>query len=684
MKDLNQINKSLQLQLLYLLLLLAIPSIAQSPTPTPSQSSGWGGYEVTSTFELGGRWVEVSGNENKFKSDFNYKDGIRVFDSSFLVENSSGDRNAFDSALVMWSGWGGDPNGMFRMNFEKAGTYKFDSNIRRVKYFNSLNNHALNLHNADTQHDFGDFDLTIFPESQKLRFNVGYSYNRTDGPAAITTRAYSDEYGVKTEVDNGSDDFRAGLDTQLAGINLGFGYGHRSFRENTFYFIDAVNPGLNLTNTSVLNSFQRNLPIEGSTDFGTFRLQRTFAQRFDVSARLIYSLTKTNFRMFEHITGRDNSNNIVDQDQFTISGDSKRPQTRGDIGLTYRITKKFRISDTFTYDQFNIAGGSNFFEDFRRRNAAGVILSPTLTATLYHRVTGYSRTSNLIEGDYQFSPRFGFNVGYRYTFRDVVLDGFDRNLFTLTDTLHPDESENHTNTLIIGANGKPTKNWVIYADAEIGEADNVFTRLANYDYVNFRIRNRVNYKNLVFNASFISKDNDNPSQSSVTGPPSDFTAETRSRIFTTSIDWAPNTNFNFSTGYTYNHLTAETDIIVPLANSVLTPGVSQYFVRNSYFFFDVSAKPFSRLSLFASYRIDDDRGQGDRVSTAPQDIITGYPMTMHMPEIRLAWKLNKYLDWNFGYQYYDYKEDFPNAQNYHAHMPYTSLRIYFGKSAADR
>ena len=39
-------------------------------------------------------------------------------------------------------------------------------------------------------------------------------------------------------------------------------------------------------------------------------------------------------------------------------------------------------------------------------------------------------------------------------------------------------------------------------------------------------------------------------------------------------------------------------------------------------------------------------------------------------------------DWNFGYQYYNYNESTlvgPRPQNYHAHLPYTSLRLYFGR-----
>jgi len=51
-------------------------------------------------------------------------------------------------------------------------------------------------------------------------------------------------------------------------------------------------------------------------------------------------------------------------------------------------------------------------------------------------------------------------------------------------------------------------------------------------------------------------------------------------------------------------------------------------------------------------------------------------------EARVAVKLNRYLDWNFGYSYYNYRESLlvgPRSQNYHSHLPYTSLRFYFGR-----
>lgn len=659
----------------------AFYSQTATPSPAPADnSSGASDSPITSTIEVGVRGLDVNGIDNKYRSDLNYRPGLRLFDSSFLIENKPGS-NFFDSALVTTSGWGGDPSGMFRLNVERTGFYKFDSNIRRVKFFNNLNNHALNQHNANTDHGFGDFDLTIFPERESFRFRIGYSFNRTGGDGGFTTRAYGDEFGVLSNVDTSSDDFRAGVEGKAFGFNLGLNFGLRKFNEDTSYFIDGLNLGNNPTNTTRLFTFQRDYPIDGKTNFVQFHVQRTFARRLDFAARLIHSQTSTDFSVNEAITGRDSSNNQVDLDRFDITGQAKRPQTRGDLGATYRVTDDFRISNTFTYDQFNISGGNRFFEELRRRNAGGTVLATVFTNTLAHRVTAYRRATNLIEADYQVNRRFGFNVGYRFTTRKVQIEGSNRNLASPTITTISEEFENQTHGLIAGFKAKPIDNWVIFGDVEHGKADNVFTRLANNNFTNFRIRTRATIGTLSFNASYISRSNDNPSRS-VELPPVNFTAETRSRTFATSVDWAPSPEFLVSGGYTFQHLNSEADIIIPIGG-VRLPGISQYFVRDSYFHFDVHARPIKRVSLFASYRINDDRGQGSRLSTRAQDIITSYPMRFQSPEIRLAFRLHDNIDWNVGYQYYDYRERFNNPQNYNAHLPYTSLRFFFGK-AKDR
>ena len=109
------------------------------------------------------------------------------------------------------------------------------------------------------------------------------------------------------------------------------------------------------------------------------------------------------------------------------------------------------------------------------------------------------------------------------------------------------------------------------------------------------------------------------------------------------------------------------------------------YVRNNFFFADVTAQLAPRVTLFTSYRINDDNGQGSRLADpvgTPGFLISSYPNTYQSPEARLAVRLHRRLDWNVGYQYYNYNESAivgPRPQNYHAHLPYTSLRIYIGR-----
>ena len=679
---------------------------AQTPTPSPTPSASderimLGGYEVTSSMEFGVRGLSVNGNHDKYRSDFNYNPGFRIFDSSFTMEDKDGKQGGFfDSLMITSTGWSADPNGSVRVNIEKMGAYRFDSNVRRVHYFNRLNNH-INVgqepgwKGADTKRNFGDFDLTVLPQNENFRLRFGVSFTRTTGSAGFTTRGL-DEFPITRIVDLGSVDLRAGVDGKLAGFKLSLTAGTRRFDDQTDFTLLAPDPGFNLTNTAVLNAFERIYPIKGDTKYGIFTVQRTFAERLDFTGRFIYSFTDRKFNINESIFGRDASNNIIDPDRLFFFGASKRPQSRGDLGLTYAVTNNFRISNTFSFDQFDITGDSRLAQQTISRTAAGNPRPTTFTNTVWYRLNNFKRFVNTFEGDYQFSQRFGINIGYRYTHRKIEIAGFNRPLApsTAAPTLIAEENENSTSTLLIGTRIKPTNNWSIFADVEHGESDNAFTRLSNYNFTNFRVRSNWNYRQFTFNVSGISRDNENPSQTSairnaqgvILVPAGELVGNIKNRVFSAYVDWSPDQRFSLSTGYTYHHLTSETDIVVPLA--VFTQGFSQFFMRDSYAFIDVSAQPFDRVSIFASYRYNKDRGQGDRASNQANIIVSSYPFRLHMPEVRLAFRLTRNIDWNVGYQYYGYRErleramfdPIPPNQNYTAHMPYTSLRIYFGGS----
>ena len=176
---------------------ISLSAAGQSTNPpTADTNVTLGGYNVTSTTEIGWRWRDLEGNENKYRSDLNYKQGLRSFDTNLLLESDSGKGKYFDSLLFSNSGWGSDPQGSTRLNVEKTGVYRFNANVRQISYFNNLSNHALGEHTSNTKNTMGDFDIAFRPENEKFRVNFGYSFSDFAGPGVYTIRAYSDEFPV--------------------------------------------------------------------------------------------------------------------------------------------------------------------------------------------------------------------------------------------------------------------------------------------------------------------------------------------------------------------------------------------------------------------------------------------------------------------------------------------------------
>lgn len=735
------------------LLLNAADLNAQSPTPSPSDTpTTLGGYTVTSSIEFGVRGLKVDGSDEKFRSDLNYRPGFRIWDSSFSIKPASGKGDLFDSLQVKASGWGADPSGFIRFSMDKAGAYRFDANIRQVKLINRVSNLALGYHQSNTDRNFGDFDVTLFPEREKLRLRFGVSFDKAGGDRGSSTRT-RDVFPMVEQLDSDAGDLRAGLDTKLAGFKLSFTGGLRRFDDLGRYVIQSRQVGvagscffgicISPTDVNFINRLERRNPASGDTGYGIFSINRTFAEKLDFTGRFIYSKSENEFNIADNINydgqirlpnGVTSPNLFVDADLYNISGRSKRPQSRGDLGLTFTASEKIRFSNTFTFDQFTSFGDSDIYQHTTARvqstglpYTGGLTQPPNYldTRSIYWRQHNLKRFTNTVEGDFQINRKFGFSLGYRFTHRQIVLGVRDQTLDDLLNrpvgpaTYEEDEEENSANIFLFGAKIKPTDDWAIFFDGEHGSADNAFIRLANYDYSNYRVRSNWNYKRLTFNVSGILRNNENPSRTSdyrnasgaITLPAFDITANVRSRMFSTFIDYVPDPRWTLSTGYTYNYVSSKTDTVVPLSLNAAQPpnpvgnlgflrGFSEYYMKDNYFFVDVSGQPTDRVSFYASYRYDNDKGQGSRATALMERFLSSYPFKTSTPELRLAIKLTRNVDWNLGYQYHNYSEKlqygyfpynelvntnaipanatYPPNQNFRAHLPYTSIRIYFG------
>ena len=670
------------------LVLLASNARAQQPEADksktqPPATSGQNGpeapYTVNSSIEFGVRGIVIDGNADKYRSDLNYTPGFRIFDSSFMMKSKDNSGPVLDTLMVSSFGWGKDPNKYLRVNAEKTKAYRFDANYRRFDYFNDLYNFALGQHTSNTEYRQGDFNLTILPQNEKLRFNLGYSLDRNSGPSVSTFRFNGDEYPAAVPVRMAADEYRVGVDAKLWVFDLSFMQGWRFFKEDNQYLVTVPNAGNNPTNTAKINDFYRNAPTRGDTPFTRFSVHTLINKKLDFTGRFVYTSGSTNYTFFQNGHGTDSSGNTVTSDVITNTGSAKRPNGMGDLAATFYATDRLRISETFRVNNFRINGGDLLLESLlRTKTSAGgtTVLPPVTTNLLSFRTIDYRRYLNTIEGDFDINSRLSIHAGYRYADRHIELGSSD---ITVGAAAKPElqKVDNSTNTFIFGFKAKPVKIWSVYLDLERGSADNVFTRVDNYKFTNVRVRSilRPN-RTLSFNASLITKDNNNPA---ITESSRNFGVNIKSRVFTSSLDWSPNERFGLGGGYTRTNVTSDADIILFLAN-VQTFGQSRYFMRDNFVFMTGYARLFPRATLYAGYRLHNDPGQGSRSSTA-SSLIGSFPYEMQSPEAKLVLRLHKNVDWIGGYQYFGYEVPFPNTstQFYHAHLPYTSLRISFGR-----
>jgi hypothetical protein len=656
-----------------IILLVVAGAAAQQPASSKPPEP----YTVNSSLEVGVRGVSIDGNADKFRSDLNYQPGVRLFDSSFLMRSNGAGGAVLDSLLVTSTGWGGDPNGYVRINAEKLTWFKFDASVRQFDYFNSLRNFALNQHISNTSHKLGDFDLTLLPQNERIKFHLGYSMDRRHGSSLATYDYARDEFPVLAPVRSETNDYRFGVDAKVSVFDLSFQQGFRYFKEDTTYEIEVPNAGNNPTNFSALNTFHRDIPTRGRIPHTRFSAHTLLAKKVDITGRIIYQSATSRYTLFETITGKDSSNNNVLLDEFTVTGNAKRPNTIADLGVTVLATDRLRISDTVRVNTFHIDGGQLLNEALFRTRSTGIPLAPVFVDELSFRTTNYRRAANTFEIDYQFHPRFSAHVGHRYSDRRIELAALVQEVGESPEEADLETFDNRTNTFFWGFRARPVRVWTLYFDFEKGESDNVFTRVDNYDFTNVRARSRINPTNgLSINFSLVTKDNNNPSLTDAITRQA-FGSDVNSRVFTSSVDWSPSDRFSLGSGYTRSHVTSEA-VVIFFLNSVRRQGLSRYFLRDNFVFLNTHIQFHPRASLYAAYRINIDKGQGDR-EASDTVFIGSYPQQFQSPEFRFALKLHDRLDWNVGYQYFDFQEQFVNNQRYQAHLPYTSLRLYFNR-----
>lgn len=422
------------------------PSARAQDTPEESKGVDSGGYNIHQTIEFGYRSSNINGNMNTYNTFENLGSGVRLFDFDLQMRSLDHHALLFDTLTFSNFGYGGDPNNVSRMHVEKNKRYDFRVLFRRDKNFwdynlfaNPLNPAALNpagslttgcyvgkptaafpqgapafcsnpavpqnnsLDSLYLTRRMQDYDLTLFPTS-KIRFRLGYSRNRDQGPGSFTTdggtiSAFDEMYSYTTNA------YRAGVDVRL------FPRTTLSFDEFLSYYkqdnVVLDNPAVNPGNFGfVLGTVPGQATPAGTpVDLGNIWSTQTAAEALPCATPIVAGTVNTatptcnaylsysqvgnprdfmpterlrfqsnyfkNFEMSGSV-GYSTSDNKIPDFLETVNGwtarttergsttggpaNAKRVSVNADWSGVYSITSKLRILDSFRYDNWRIPG----------------------------------------------------------------------------------------------------------------------------------------------------------------------------------------------------------------------------------------------------------------------------------------------------------------------------------------
>ncbi|HLK46499.1 MAG TPA: hypothetical protein VKT49_00110 [Bryobacteraceae bacterium] len=664
-------------RLIWILTMAGTLAAQQVVAPTPEQPGPAGGqdvgnYNVTDSFETGYRFAEIGGDLGKYRSDVNFRNGIRLLGSSLTVDSKDGHGGLFDHLLLTTQGLGNDPYQSANLRVEKNSLYRYDLMWRLDEFYNPGVAISGGLHQMDTRRRLQDHDLTILPQS-KIKFRAGYSRNTQTGPALSSVQefdALGNQYPLFMDVRREWNEYRLGADVELAGFKFTL------LRRWDFYKDDS--PITGVATLAPLQQFTRSEPYHGSNPGWLGDLVTTH-KYWAINARMTYTGGRRDFAMDEAALGLNLG--AAASRQILVSGNADRPAAAGDFNLSLFPTDRLTIVNNTSVHNFRTVGDSTYTEF---DNATG------LGSSLNFRYLGVRTVANATDLNFRVTKWLGIYGGYHYS---------DRLITTIEGFASPPDSgiqsaeylrNNHMNTGTLGVRVQPVRPLTINLEGEIGRDNKPFTPISEDNY--HTIGGRVQYRTRKVQVSGQYRQVYN-----INAPFSLSEFSSHSRNYTANASWSPKDWFSIDASYMKLHSDIASGLVFFAAFQLQqTPTIylSNVHAANLGAHFGLA----KRADLYLGYSITKDTGDGRGTPIQPGIIdpvqgllssVETFPLSFQSPLARLSIRLSEKFRWNAGYQFYDYHEDFGlpvystirppgfRRQNYRANTGYTSIAWSF-------
>ncbi len=737
------------------------PDLPTSVTTENNTGATWGVYEVKQAAEFGGRISDFTGNPATWDTLVNLGSGPRLLEYTLNMRAPTHNGKLFDALDFSNFGYGGDPNDVSHLLISKGKAYDFAFNFRRdqqVFDYNLLANplnpptSSPNVPILQTPHEFltvrrmTDATLRLFPVG-KVRFQLGWSQVVNNGdvsstnhqgteallaiPAQTTTETFHfgvmfhllprtsfnyDQFYTYYKGDNFADlgnpaqQAVAGVPTfTLAGgtpVNLGLSF-------NTVAGYPCATPvlGTGFANPACNGFFsyfrsdrvRNNYP----TEQGSF--QSSYFRWLDIYGRFSYTGSESNLpNAAETFSGLITRTRGAASTQ-TGSASSQRINVAADLGMTFRLTKRLRLIDTFRLDNFRIPGlwaltTTSLFSATLLSTPNVFSLAtcpppftaatcpqhfagsgPDINVSFLNQFLRQDMWTNTTELEYDFTRRVMGYIGFNFMSRDITDNFTNDQLQTFFPTL-PNRGAcagqpvvNGVCTVFVpgtvsglsdsafvpinaysalfGFSARPTDNLRFSFDTDLFWADNAFTRISPRKLQWYKGKLIYTPRNwMSFSGSV------NIRQNSNTADAIDNHQHNRTYAITT-IFAPPQGKWGVDFSYSYIDIFSETNICFVISptppgslscGATFLSGISTYSELANIVNATVYLHPVPRVTLGAGYTLTSTTG--NTLILNPNAPTGPLSYNYHLPSASLAVELTKHLIYKTNWNYYDYNE----------------------------
>jgi hypothetical protein len=703
-------------------------------TMIPEQGEMWNGYLVKQIAELGGRISWFGGNQGVWDSLVNLGSGPRLLEYTLDMHQTTHSGLFFDELTFSNFGYGGDPLGASHFRMTKGPTYSFFANFRRdqnIFDYNLLAN-PLNPTNStpfvpilNSPHEFllsrnmSDASLRLFSLSP-IRITAEWS-NVVNNGTVFSTIHQGTEALLNQQTMNSSNTYHAAISLRyIPRTSIDYDQYYTYFKGDNGTFLNSLpfvlpggapvdlgisfntpanqpcavplpagfnNPVNPVCNGFLSENFQNRTRVSYPTEQVSF--QSSYFRNVDFSGRFNYSSADANLPSYNEIfRGFDSRVRRVLEQQTGFSNATRNTKT-GDFGITWRFADRWRLLDTFRYNNFAIPTGWAFQTNTGFGTSLGATPTPTAhapgsgpdsTLDFFNQFIRQEVFLNTVELDYAFKRNLNAYVGFRFGQRQITFDDSDTAVETFLSPLpnrgdcagEPVVGGVCTVTLsdsgeefipineysgLLGLSYVHSPRFRASFDGEWYYADNTFVRIAPRHMQLYRVRFTGKPKDWVTygGAIWIRNNSNNTADIGNTG-------HNRNYSFNAVLA-PPAASWGLDLNYAYNNIFSQTNICfvaTPVPATSLSCGApflqapSVYKEIINYGGAAVYLKPFRRMTLSAGYTITS--AAGSTLILNPNSPTGPLSFNYTLPMAMVNFDITKKLSYKTGWNYYDYNE----------------------------